>query len=47
MVADALSRSLDDSEEEEILYVNKSEGSLGSFLVHSVPINNLLRELKE
>lgn len=46
-VADALSRSINDSEEEEILFTNKSEGVSGSFLALSAPINNIIIELKQ
>lgn len=46
-MADALSRSLEDSGEEEILYINKSEGIPSSFLALLASIYNLILELRE
>lgn len=45
-VVNALSRSFNDSEEEEILFINKSDGVSGSFLALSAPINDIIIELK-
>lgn len=45
-VTDALSRSLEESEE-EIIYTHRSKGEPGSFLAFSAPVCSLLEELRE
>lgn len=46
VVADALSRSFEDGEE-EVLFSSSSEGALGSLLALSLPMYSLLDELKK